>query len=684
MEQNEDRCGVQDSWRNNGIICASRHRIVEFYSIHHDEVEDDCIRNQRVEKVRFGLVRCSRHNIMSFSEDKNSDSPPSQKDQDDLAMFELSPSPSTCKEEQPIYVDYGFSDSDDDSDVIIIDTTPTILAEKISADCDSIRGAQVYSKRANRRHIEETAKRTIPKAIIDTVAGNVEQIKRPFDKQNNISFSGAKKKKDRKSELNYKSVFEGCNVFEPIEIDDDGDNDGGNCNLEDGKSENSSKENNHRKSFTESSIMTKSTTISTKLSRKAGPLMLEKEEDKIVQSHRKKIRKNGYNDDGINLRISSEKHTNEVRNGKTTNSAISTASRAGSSGKVGFLESNSNSDAEIETGNSSESVVQTTGVENGQNIGDDDATVSRRTIEVIDLADNDDDCSNQRKEAALFINRKRHGYTHGQRPRRTCETKQTEIEIIDVDEIGDIIECEGKHDKEYIKEGGFDTKAKGASNGISTKPRFKPNINKSVRKSEKESIRTFRSMLRRHEERQREKATPHRGIDYDFTQNDGDGGEKIRPDLYPDRKFSSFTENRYIFHPSNGKPENHHSNSFLGMNIEYARKEQERLLQKAAHRVRNQPAFRVTNGPIRSNKVACSLTFATVVRDVHLQYPDHFKYRDFYSRLGLPRNANEATIKSQYKRLARLYHPDRNIGNPDTKHKFQAVTEAYNHVMNVR
>jgi preprotein translocase subunit Sec63 len=95
--------------------------------------------------------------------------------------------------------------------------------------------------------------------------------------------------------------------------------------------------------------------------------------------------------------------------------------------------------------------------------------------------------------------------------------------------------------------------------------------------------------------------------------------------------------------------------------------------------------FHVSNEPSsisRNNTVVHPIAFSTLVRNVHLQHPDHFKYRNFYSRLGLPRHANESLVKSQYRRLARVYHPDRNIGKPDTRHKFQAVTEAYNSIMN--
>jgi len=151
------------------------------------------------------------------------------------------------------------------------------------------------------------------------------------------------------------------------------------------------------------------------------------------------------------------------------------------------------------------------------------------------------------------------------------------------------------------------------------------------------------------------------------------------------KQYSSLHENRFIFHPSNNrmKPEDNYKNKFLGMDIEDALKEQERLFQRSAARVRTQATFRVTSAV--SNEVKnspYSRTFPSLVRDVHLEFTDHWKYRDCYARLGLPRHASEQLIKSQYRRLARVYHPDRNLGKPDTKHKFQAVTEAYNSLIN--
>ena len=50
---------------------------------------------------------------------------------------------------------------------------------------------------------------------------------------------------------------------------------------------------------------------------------------------------------------------------------------------------------------------------------------------------------------------------------------------------------------------------------------------------------------------------------------------------------------------------------------------------------------------------------------------------DFYAILGVARNADGATIKSAYRKLAMEYHPDRNGGCKDNEAKFKAVSAAY-------
>jgi molecular chaperone DnaJ len=50
---------------------------------------------------------------------------------------------------------------------------------------------------------------------------------------------------------------------------------------------------------------------------------------------------------------------------------------------------------------------------------------------------------------------------------------------------------------------------------------------------------------------------------------------------------------------------------------------------------------------------------------------------DFYSLLGIARDASEDDIKKAYRKLAMQYHPDRNNGSKEAEEKFKEITEAY-------
>ena len=49
---------------------------------------------------------------------------------------------------------------------------------------------------------------------------------------------------------------------------------------------------------------------------------------------------------------------------------------------------------------------------------------------------------------------------------------------------------------------------------------------------------------------------------------------------------------------------------------------------------------------------------------------------DYYSILGLDKNASPEDIKKAYRKLARQYHPDLNPNNPEAHAKFQQINEA--------
>lgn len=51
--------------------------------------------------------------------------------------------------------------------------------------------------------------------------------------------------------------------------------------------------------------------------------------------------------------------------------------------------------------------------------------------------------------------------------------------------------------------------------------------------------------------------------------------------------------------------------------------------------------------------------------------------RDYYDLLDVPRDAHVSIIKKAYRRLARLYHPDKHPGNKSMEAKFKGISEAY-------
>lgn len=50
--------------------------------------------------------------------------------------------------------------------------------------------------------------------------------------------------------------------------------------------------------------------------------------------------------------------------------------------------------------------------------------------------------------------------------------------------------------------------------------------------------------------------------------------------------------------------------------------------------------------------------------------------KDYYSILGISRDAKEDEIKKAYRKLALKYHPDKN-SSPQAEERFKEIAEAY-------
>lgn len=51
--------------------------------------------------------------------------------------------------------------------------------------------------------------------------------------------------------------------------------------------------------------------------------------------------------------------------------------------------------------------------------------------------------------------------------------------------------------------------------------------------------------------------------------------------------------------------------------------------------------------------------------------------KDYYKILGVPKDADDNSIKKAYRKLAIQYHPDKNPGNDEAEAKFKDISEAY-------
>jgi preprotein translocase subunit Sec63 len=102
---------------------------------------------------------------------------------------------------------------------------------------------------------------------------------------------------------------------------------------------------------------------------------------------------------------------------------------------------------------------------------------------------------------------------------------------------------------------------------------------------------------------------------------------------------------------------------------------QERMLREAAERVRllnlaRRPISSTPGIPVIDNPIP----------NIEERYPDHWTWKDPYARLGLPANANIRLVKSHWRHLARVYHPDKS-NRPQTSAKFNAIAASFKKIV---
>ncbi|CAJ1961917.1 unnamed protein product [Cylindrotheca closterium] len=152
----------------------------------------------------------------------------------------------------------------------------------------------------------------------------------------------------------------------------------------------------------------------------------------------------------------------------------------------------------------------------------------------------------------------------------------------------------------------------------------------------------------------------------------------------------SYPERRFVFHqtlpkrppPSARRPTA--STWAYGISCDAAMKEQERLFQASAAKMRSQTKAPTTARVTTTTSVARNqiVKFQQVVPNIAQKYPLHWQFSNHFARLGVPEGSSGSVIKKQYRRLALIYHPDKSqLANTATK--FQNITEAYRALLNL-
>jgi hypothetical protein len=107
--------------------------------------------------------------------------------------------------------------------------------------------------------------------------------------------------------------------------------------------------------------------------------------------------------------------------------------------------------------------------------------------------------------------------------------------------------------------------------------------------------------------------------------------------------------------------------------VESAQELQERLFREAAEKLRARAS---SSASADSSKQDNAPFITTPISNINELYPEHWRWKDAYSVLGLPAQSSMKLVKTHYRKLARIYHPD-SSGSSSTSNKFHAITLAY-------
>jgi DnaJ domain len=117
---------------------------------------------------------------------------------------------------------------------------------------------------------------------------------------------------------------------------------------------------------------------------------------------------------------------------------------------------------------------------------------------------------------------------------------------------------------------------------------------------------------------------------------------------------------------------NYEENYNYSLSEETAFELQERLFREAAEKMRARATFQVAS----ASNTKVDFQVSSPILDIADRHPNHWMWRDPYAVLGLPQQTPIHVVKSQFRRLARTYHPDKS-GDTNTSAKFHAISSAY-------